>query len=128
MSKRVRELPPIPAKQYFTIGEASKLCDVKPHVLRYWEQEFSQLRPVTRKGDRRYYQQKDIKLVRLIRELLYIKGYTIAGAKPQLQIHKAKVSSSSSAMPKVSEHKTSSKNLVAWMRKELEGILEMAKE
>ncbi|WP_221794594.1 MerR family transcriptional regulator [Oceanobacter mangrovi] len=79
------ELPPIPAKRYFTIGEVSDLCDVKPHVLRYWEQEFPQLSPVKRRGNRRYYQRQDVLLVREIRELLYGEGYTIQGARQRLQ-------------------------------------------
>ena len=79
------ELPPIPAKRYFTIGEVSNLCEVKPHVLRYWEQEFSQLKPVKRRGNRRYYQRHEIELIRKIRYLLYLEGYTIGGARNQLQ-------------------------------------------
>ncbi len=78
------ELPPIPAKRYFTIGEVSELCMVKPHVLRYWEQEFSQLRPVKRRGNRRYYQHHEVLLVRRIRELLYGEGFTIIGARGRL--------------------------------------------
>jgi DNA-binding transcriptional MerR regulator len=79
------ELPAIPGKRYFTIGEVSDLCDVKPHVLRYWEQEFPQLRPVKRRGNRRYYQRHEVELIREIRQLLYLDGYTISGAKNQLQ-------------------------------------------
>ena len=79
-----RELPPIPAKRYFTIGEVSELCLVKPHVLRYWEQEFTQLRPVKRRGNRRYYQHHEVLLVRRIRELLYGEGFTIIGARGRL--------------------------------------------
>lgn len=79
------ELPPIPAKRYFTIGEVSDLCDVKTHVLRYWEQEFPQLSPVKRRGNRRYYQRQDVILVREIRALLYESGYTIGGARQRLQ-------------------------------------------
>ena len=79
------DLPPIPDKRYFAIGEVSDLCAVKPHVLRYWEQEFPQLRPVKRRGNRRYYQQRDVMLVRQIRHLLYDKGFTIGGARQQLQ-------------------------------------------
>ncbi|MDY7025346.1 MAG: MerR family transcriptional regulator, partial [Pseudomonadota bacterium] len=79
------ELPPIPAKRYFAIGEVSELCDVKPHVLRYWEQEFDQLEPVKRRGNRRYYQRDDVLLVRKIRHLLYDKGFTIGGARQQLE-------------------------------------------
>ncbi len=78
------ELPPIPAKRYFTIGEVSSLCEVKPHVLRYWEQEFPQLKPVKRRGNRRYYQRHEIELIRKIRYLLYLDGYTIGGARNQL--------------------------------------------
>lgn len=78
------ELPPIPAKRYFTIGEVSELCGVKPHVLRYWEQEFSQLKPVKRRGNRRYYQHHEVMLVRHIRELLYEQGFTISGARNRL--------------------------------------------
>jgi len=77
-------LPPIPAKRYFTIGEVSELCGVKPHVLRYWEQEFTQLKPVKRRGNRRYYQHHEVLLVRRIRELLYEQGFTISGARNRL--------------------------------------------
>lgn len=77
-------LPPIPAKRYFTIGEVSDLCGVKPHVLRYWEQEFTQLKPVKRRGNRRYYQHHEVRLIRRIRELLYQEGFTISGARNQL--------------------------------------------
>ena len=77
-------LPEIPAKRYFTIGEVSELCDVKPHVLRYWEQEFTQLKPVKRRGNRRYYQRQDVMLIRQIRELLYEQGFTIGGARQQM--------------------------------------------
>ena len=78
------ELPPIPSKRYFSIGEVSELCDVKPHVLRYWEQEFTQLKPIKRRGNRRYYQREDVILVRESRSLLYLKGYTIVGARQKL--------------------------------------------
>ncbi len=78
------ELPPIPSKRYFTIGEVSELCGVKPHVLRYWEQEFSQLKPVKRRGNRRYYQHHEVMLIRRIRELLYEQGFTISGARNRL--------------------------------------------
>jgi len=77
-------LPPIPAKRYFTIGEVSELCGVKPHVLRYWEQEFTQLKPVKRRGNRRYYQHHEVLLIRKIRELLYEQGFTISGARNRL--------------------------------------------
>jgi DNA-binding transcriptional MerR regulator len=78
------ELPEIPAKRYFTIGEVSDLCEVKPHVLRYWEQEFSQLKPVKRRGNRRYYQRQDVILIRQIRTLLYEQGFTIGGARQRM--------------------------------------------
>ena len=79
------ELPPIPAKRYFTIGEVSELCGVKPHVLRYWEQEFTQLRPMKRRGNRRYYQHHEVLMIRRIRDLLYDQGFTISGARNRLQ-------------------------------------------
>ncbi len=78
------QLPPIPAKRYFTIGEVSELCCVKPHVLRYWEQEFTQLKPVKRGGNRRYYQHHEVMLIRRIRQLLYQEGFTISGARNRL--------------------------------------------
>ena len=78
-------LPPIPAKRYFTIGEVGELCGVKPHVLRYWEQEFTQLRPVKRRGNRRYYQHHEVLMIRRIRDLLYDQGFTISGARNRLQ-------------------------------------------
>jgi DNA-binding transcriptional MerR regulator len=78
------DLPPIPTKRYFTIGEVSELCAVKPHVLRYWEQEFSQLKPVKRRGNRRYYQHHEVMLIRRIRQLLYEEGFTISGARNRL--------------------------------------------
>jgi DNA-binding transcriptional MerR regulator len=81
------ELPPIPAKRYFTIGEVSELCGVKAHVLRYWEQEFSQLKPVKRGGNRRYYQHHEVLLIRRIRQLLYEEGFTISGARGRLEQH-----------------------------------------
>ena len=83
-SRRKAELPPIPAKRYFTTGEVSELCGVKPHVLRYWEQEFTQLKPVKRRGNRRYYQHHEVLLIRRIRELLYEEGFTISGARNRL--------------------------------------------
>ncbi len=79
------ELPPIPGKRYFTIGEVSDLCGVKPHVLRYWEQEFTQLKPVKRRGNRRYYQHHDVIMIRNIRTLLYEQGFTIGGARQRMQ-------------------------------------------
>ncbi len=83
-SDSLEPLPPIPAKRYFTIGEVSELCGVKPHVLRYWEQEFTQLRPMKRRGNRRYYQHHEVLLVRRIRDLLYEQGFTISGARNRL--------------------------------------------
>lgn len=87
------QLPPIPAKRYFTIGEVSELCGVKPHVLRYWEQEFTQLKPVKRRGNRRYYQHHEVLLIRRIRELLYEQGFTISGARNRLDGVDGKVES-----------------------------------
>jgi DNA-binding transcriptional MerR regulator len=92
------ELPPIPAKRYFTIGEVSELCAVKAHVLRYWEQEFTQLRPVKRRGNRRYYQHHEVLLIRRIRELLYEEGFTISGARQRLE-HDAVGPASETAQP-----------------------------
>src|SRR4051812_6062806 len=83
-NRKKADLPPIPAKRYFTIGEVSELCGVKPHVLRYWEQEFTQLKPVKRRGNRRYYQHHEVLLIRRIRELLYEQGFTISGARNKL--------------------------------------------
>ena len=83
-SRAKADLPPIPAKRYFTIGEVSDLCAVKPHVLRYWEQEFTQLKPVKRRGNRRYYQHHEVLLIRRIRDLLYEQGFTINGARHRL--------------------------------------------
>ena len=90
------ELPPIPGKRYFTIGEVSDLCAVKPHVLRYWEQEFPQLKPVKRRGNRRYYQRQDVLIIRQIRSLLYDEGFTIGGARQKLTGQQAKTDLSQS--------------------------------
>ena len=84
------ELPPIPGKRYFAIGEVSELCGVKPHVLRYWEQEFPELKPVKRRGNRRYYQRQDVLVIRQIRSLLYEQGFTIGGARQKLTSQEAK--------------------------------------
>jgi DNA-binding transcriptional MerR regulator len=92
-------LPPIPAKRYFTIGEVAELCGVKQHVLRHWEQEFSQLKPMKRTGNRRYYQHHEVLLVRRIRELLHEQGYTIAGARSRLQDDQVPAASEPSAGP-----------------------------
>ncbi len=105
------ELPPIPGKRYFTIGEVSELCGVKPHVLRYWEQEFPQLKPVKRRGNRRYYQRQDVLVIRQIRSLLYEQGFTIGGARNRLQGEEAR------------EDLTQAQQIVRQMRIELEEIL-----
>ena len=93
------QLPPIPAKRYFTIGEVSELCGVKPHVLRYWEQEFTQLKPVKRRGNRRYYQHHEVLLIRKIRELLYEQGFTISGARNRLDGADANVGTTATTLP-----------------------------
>jgi DNA-binding transcriptional MerR regulator len=110
------QLPPIPAKRYFTIGEVSELCGVKPHVLRYWEQEFTQLKPVKRRGNRRYYQHHEVLLIRRIRELLYDQGFTISGARNRLDELVAEPAKSTRAQ--------AGSNLVA-VRKEIENVLEL---
>jgi DNA-binding transcriptional MerR regulator len=99
-SKASSNLPPIPAKRYFTIGEVSELCGVKPHVLRYWEQEFTQLKPVKRRGNRRYYQHHEVLLIRRIRELLYEQGFTISGARNRLDDNLGPPGGASAASPK----------------------------
>src|SRR5210317_2450618 len=109
------ELPPIPGKRYFTIGEVSTLCDVKPHVLRYWEQEFPNLNPIKRRGNRRYYQRGDVILIRQIRSLLYEQGFTIGGARQQLQ--------GDSAQDDVSR----SHQIIRQVRMELEQVLHVLK-
>jgi DNA-binding transcriptional MerR regulator len=96
------ELPPIPAKRYFTIGEMSELCAVKAHVLRYWEQEFTQLSPVKRRGNRRYYQHHEVLLIRRIRELLYEEGFTISGARQRLEHEAGSPPDTASARAKTS--------------------------
>ncbi len=111
------ELPPIPAKRYFTIGEVSELCGVKPHVLRYWEQEFNQLKPVKRRGNRRYYQHHEVLLVRKIRELLYNQGFTISGARNRLD-EGAPVESAAVEVPEAG-------NIPGGLRNELQSIIEM---
>lgn len=109
------ELPPIPGKRYFTIGEVSLLCEVKPHVLRYWEQEFPQLKPVKRRGNRRYYQRQDVITIRQIRSLLYDQGFTIGGARQRLTGEEAK------------EDQTQFRLLVKQMIVELEDVLRVLK-
>ena len=96
------DLPPIPAKRYFTIGEVGDLCAVKPHVLRYWEQEFAQLKPVKRRGNRRYYQHHEVLLIRRIRDLLYEQGFTINGARHRLDSESAEPRAASRVMPSAS--------------------------
>ena len=112
-------LPPIPAKRYFTIGEVSELCGVKPHVLRYWEQEFTQLRPVKRRGNRRYYQRHEVMLVRRIRELLYEQGFTIHGARSRLGQGKAEETTSVPG----SAGSFSTRIDLAQLRNEIESVL-----
>ena len=109
------ELPPIPGKRYFTIGEVSALCDVKPHVLRYWEQEFPQLKPVKRRGNRRYYQRQDVITIRQIRGLLYEQGFTIGGARQRLEGDDAR------------EDVTQYRQLIRQMIVELEDVLAVLK-
>ena len=103
MSLIEQQLPSIPGKRYFTISEASGLCEVKPHVLRYWEQEFAQLRPIKRKGNRRYYQRHDVLLIRQIKELLYDNGYTILGAKQKLNADENSKQSKASAFKEIEQ-------------------------
>ena len=109
-------LPPIPAQRYFTIGEVSELCGVKPHVLRYWEQEFTQLKPVKRRGNRRYYQHHEVLLIRRIRELLYEQGFTISGARNKLDTRPSAPDIPLTRLPVIG-------NDLAAIRVELEGIL-----
>ena len=109
------ELPAIPGKRYFTIGEVSELCSVKPHVLRYWEQEFPQLKPVKRRGNRRYYQRQDVLLIRQIRSLLYEQGYTIGGARQRMTDEPGK--------PEENHYK----HLIRQMIVELEDVLKVLK-
>jgi DNA-binding transcriptional MerR regulator len=107
------ELPPIPGKRYFTIGEVSELCQVKPHVLRYWEQEFPQLKPVKRRGNRRYYQRHDVLMIRQIRSLLYEQGFTIGGARQQMSGDQAKLDNNQS------------QQIIRQLRVELEEVLQI---
>jgi len=107
------ELPTIPGKRYFTIGEVSELCAVKPHVLRYWEQEFPQLKPIKRRGNRRYYQRQDVILIRQIRSLLYEDGFTIGGARQRL------------SGDEVKEDSAQSQQIIRQIRVELEEVLDI---
>ncbi len=109
------ELPAIPGKRYFTIGEVSDLCGVKPHVLRYWEQEFPQLKPLKRRGNRRYYQRQDVILIRQIRSLLYEHGFTIGGARQRLSGEEARVDVNQS------------QQIIRQLRVELEEVLNILK-
>ena len=111
MNREDSQLPAIPSKRYFTISEASNLCNVEAHVLRYWEQEFSQLSPIKRRGNRRYYQRHDVMLIRHIKELLYENGYTIKGAKQKLS-------------DEASDQETKSSSISA-IRSELESIIDL---
>ena len=117
-------LPAIPAKRYFTIGEVSELCQVKPHVLRYWEQEFSQLNPVKRRGNRRYYQRHEVELIRTIRSLLYLEGFTISGARQKLEsdVEFEDTVTKSAENPKVS------KELIGGLINELEELTVMLRD
>jgi DNA-binding transcriptional MerR regulator len=117
-SQAKAELPPIPAKRYFTIGEVSELCGVKPHVLRYWEQEFTQLKPVKRRGNRRYYQHHEVLLVRRIRQLLYEEGFTISGARNRLDDSLSQKSGDVADLPASTPGSFS-------LRAELAGIIEL---
>lgn len=113
------ELPPIPSKRYFAIGEVSKLCALKPHVLRYWEQEFAELKPVKRRGNRRYYQRHEVELIRQIRTLLYIEGFTISGAKGQLtQMYAPRAESA---------HVDAREYVVTWLIAELTEVCDILK-
>ncbi|MDZ7656067.1 MAG: MerR family transcriptional regulator [Sulfurimicrobium sp.] len=118
------ELPPIPAKRYFTIGEVSELCGVKPHVLRYWEQEFTQLKPVKRRGNRRYYQHHEVLLIRRIRELLYEQGFTISGARNRLDEAPEVKKEIAAAKDQDSQAFSSNCNL-AHIRSEIKSVLEL---
>jgi DNA-binding transcriptional MerR regulator len=115
------ELPPIPAKRYFTIGEVGELCGVKPHVLRYWEQEFTQLKPVKRRGNRRYYQHHEVLLIRRIRELLYEQGFTISGARNRLD--EGASTKVSHAVEEQSEASSSAHPDLSFIRAEIESVL-----
>ena len=115
-------LPPIPAKRYFTIGEVSDLCGVKPHVLRYWEQEFTQLKPVKRRGNRRYYQHHEVLLIRRIRELLYEQGFTISGARNRLDDGAPALSTRAAKMDNMGLSPTVDMALV---RRELKSVLDL---
>ena len=116
-------LPEIPAKRYFTIGEVSELCQVKPHVLRYWEQEFSQLNPVKRRGNRRYYQRHEVELIRQIRSLLYLEGFTISGARNKLETEGSEAES-----PAETEKVNVSSEVIGGLINELEELAVMLRD
>jgi DNA-binding transcriptional MerR regulator len=141
---KLSPLPDIPRKRYFAIGEVSELCDVKPHVLRYWEQEFPQLRPAKRRGNRRYYQQDDVLMVRRIRSLLYEQGFTIGGARQRLRempkigaVDTARVAvpmgnghavAANGTLPAGAGHKTERAQEIQDLRNELESLLRLLPE
>ena len=114
------DLPPIPSKRYFTIGEVSELCAVKPHVLRYWEQEFPQLKPVKRRGNRRYYQRHEVELIRQIRALLYVDGFTISGARNKLDYD-----SEVDGKPLVSDYRS---EIVSDLIREIDEVVSMLRD
>ncbi len=115
-------LPPIPAKRYFTIGEVSELCGVKPHVLRYWEQEFTQLKPVKRRGNRRYYQHHEVLLIRRIRDLLYEQGFTISGARNRLDDG---INAGASRGGRLDLPASAANESMSLVRQEIQSVLEM---
>lgn len=120
------QLPPIPAKRYFTIGEVSELCGVKPHVLRYWEQEFTQLKPVKRRGNRRYYQHHEVLLIRRIRELLYEQGFTISGARNRLEDHEVRSDTVEASAPSTTSSTAASAGFdFGALRRELRELLNL---
>ena len=129
-SRKRTELPPIPAKRYFTIGEVSELCGVKPHVLRYWEQEFTQLKPVKRRGNRRYYQHHEVLLIRRIRELLYEEGFTISGARNRLdttRLDNSRIESEEKSEPSIPKELRAMPGVgvdVAAIKRELRAVLD----
>jgi DNA-binding transcriptional MerR regulator len=116
------ELPEIPPKRYFAIGEVSELCGVKPHVLRYWEQEFPQLKPIKRRGNRRYYQQEDVQIVRRIRTLLYEEGFTIGGARQKLR-ESAAANDAFASDPSIPAPAEQRKAALRQIRQELQDLL-----
>ena len=120
-SNQKTTLPPIPAKRYFTIGEVSDLCGVKPHVLRYWEQEFTQLKPVKRRGNRRYYQHHEVLLIRRIRDLLYDQGFTISGARNRLN----EVAGEPARPVRVTRSVPTQNSNLSSVRKEIVSVLEL---